>query len=113
MTVAITLRPVLDSSLQVKESPVSQPPTVNTEYDLTTTEIGSSPTSPVVTAINKTTRETVTATVVNGSATAALDVITFNIHVLSLRYQYEIAIQFTIGNTVYIRYLIIQCEDSR
>ena len=40
------------------------------------------------------------------------DVITFNIHQLLLHYAYQVAVQFSIGSTVYERYLIIHCQEA-
>lgn len=112
MGIALTLRTARDSSLQVKESPVSQPPAVATEYNLTTTNLVSVPTSPTITAINTTTSQTVTATVVNGAASVSSDVVTFNIDTLIINNAYQIAITFTVGTTVYIRYLVIFCKQA-
>lgn len=112
MAVALTLRPEGDSSLQVKESPVSQPPGVATEYQLTTTNVVSDPLTPGVTAKNLTSGQTVSASVVNGAPSVAADVVTFNIDSLLLRYTYQVAIAFTVGTTVYTRYLIIHTRES-
>lgn len=112
MGIALTLRPARDSSLQAKESPVSQPPTVATEYNLTTTNLVSVPTSPTIAAVNLTTGQTVTATVVNGAASVSSDVITFNIDTLTIRNSYQVSITFTVGTTVYIRYLVINCKQA-
>lgn len=112
MGIALTLRPARDSSLQVKESPVTQPPVVATEYNLTTTNLVSAPTASAIAAVNLTTGQTVTATVVNGASSESGDIITFNISVLIIRNAYQVAITFTVGTTVYIRYLVINCKQA-
>ena len=112
MSVALTLRPVSDSSLDVKESPVSQSPDEQIIYALTTTNIGSSPTSPAVTATNITTGKTVTAQVLSGSASVSSDVITLpTVQNLAANNLYRIDIQFTISSVIYERHLKIFCKD--
>ena len=111
MSVPLTLRPVSDSSLEVKESPVTQSPDGQIIYALTTTNIGSSPSSALVTAKNLTTDKTVTGQILSGSVSISGDVITLpTVQSLVANNLYQIEIQFTISSVVYERYLRIRCQ---
>lgn len=111
VSVALTLRPVTDRSLEVKESPVAQSPDEQVVYALTTTNVGSSHSSPSATAKNLTTGKTVTSQVLSGSASASSDVITLpTVQSLIAGNLYQIEIKFTISGTVFERYLKIRCS---
>jgi hypothetical protein len=114
MAVALTCRPVSDPSLQVVQSPVVQSPDEVVTYALTTTEIGSSPTSPAVAAKDLTDNQTVTAQVLTGSASVSGDIITLpTVGGLIVGHLYRIDIQFTISGAggPFERQLRIKCRD--
>lgn len=111
MPVSLTLRDITSRDLSVKESPVYQTEGEQIVYALTTTNIGSSPSSITVTAKNLSSGgQNVTANVLSGSASVSSDVITLpTILNLVKREIYQIKIQFTLSGiaTPLVRYLRI------
>lgn len=81
-------------------------------YTLTTTQWGSSPTSPSVAAYDVTNNEaTVTSTVLSGSASVSGDVITLpTLKSLTLGHVYRVEVQFTSGGSVFEAYFYVEAQ---
>jgi len=109
MAISLSLWEERADNPRVKESPVKQSPSETVQYDLTTTNVGSTPTSPTVTVTDMTRNLTVTSTVLSGSATVSGDVLTFKLTAMIENHSYRANIRFTIGTEVYERYLIVRC----
>jgi len=81
-------------------------------YSLTTTNWGSSPTSPSVKAYDETAAYAdVSATVLSGSPSVAGDAITLpTVKSLTADHRYRIEVQFTVGGNVFEAYFVIVAQ---
>lgn len=101
-------------TLEVAEGRKTQGPDEQIAYTVTTTNVGSSPSSVAVTAWDLTDdNKVVTGTVLNGSASVSGDVITTpTVQSLTAGRLYRIEVKFTSGGNVFEHYFEIQAEKQ-
>ena len=102
------------SIILVAEGTRYQTPAGRVPYSITTTNLISSPTSPVVTAYDESVGLDVTSTVFpTNSPSVSGDKISLSLlRDLTVDHSYRIDVKFTVSSTIYRRSFIVKCIDK-
>ena len=112
MPVSLQLRPIIDNSNELLESPLLQSSGEEILYSLDVSSYGTGATSPLVTVINSANGVDVTAQVVSVAASVLSDVIAWGISGLLRGFEYKVSIAFTLASGIpFVRYLRVDAHD--